>query len=83
MDNLGRTFLVAVRSKSNSTGLIIDGPGEISAQRTAEDIRFLQPIARLTQADSPFNPVRPLPDVGGSPLLHGVEIKEVDVFLPL
>lgn len=54
-----------------------------SFERTAEDIKFLQPIARLTQADSPFNPVRPLPDVGGSPLLHGVEIKEVDVFLPL
>ena len=30
-------------------------------------------LPRLTAWDSPFNPVRPLPPVGGSPLLHGVE----------
>src|SRR5690606_9864174 len=37
----------------------------------------------LTARDSPFNPLRPLPPVGGSPLLHGVEPNEVNVTLPL
>jgi conjugative coupling factor TraD (SXT/TOL subfamily) len=31
----------------------------------------------------PFNPVRPLPPVGGLPRLHGIEPDEVDVSLPL
>ena len=31
----------------------------------------------------PFNPVRPLPPVGGLPRLHGIEPEEVDVSLPL
>ena len=33
--------------------------------------------------DSPLNPVRPLPPVGGLPRLHGVDPQEVDVTLPL
>lgn len=40
-------------------------------------------LPRLTAWDSPFNPVRPLPPVGGLPRLHGVELHEVDVTLPL
>ncbi|MBK5008862.1 type IV conjugative transfer system coupling protein TraD [Pseudomonas sp. S60] len=40
-------------------------------------------LPRLTTWDSPFNPVRPLPPVGGSPLLHGVEPKEQEASLPL
>ncbi|MFJ4387094.1 type IV conjugative transfer system coupling protein TraD [Pseudomonas sp. NPDC089408] len=40
-------------------------------------------LPRLTAWDSPFNPVRPLPPVGGSPLLHGVEPKEQEAILPL
>ncbi|WP_444756743.1 type IV conjugative transfer system coupling protein TraD [Pseudomonas sp. A014] len=40
-------------------------------------------LPRLTAWDSPFNPVRPLPPVGGSPLLHGVEPNEQEVSLPL
>jgi len=40
-------------------------------------------IPRFTQWDNPFNPVRPLPPVGGSPRLHGVEPNEVPVSLPL
>jgi conjugative coupling factor TraD (TOL family) len=49
----------------------------------ALDGTFLEPLGSLTSWDSPLNPVRPLPDVGGSPLLHGVEPDETDVFLPL
>ena len=37
----------------------------------------------LTGWDVPFNPVRPLPPVGGLPRLHGIEPDEVDVSLPL
>lgn len=45
------------------------------------------PLARSVRnalsKDSPLNPVRPLPPVGGSPILHGVEPDEEDVLLPL
>ncbi|WAH55494.1 type IV conjugative transfer system coupling protein TraD [Pseudomonas silvicola] len=43
----------------------------------------LSRLAQLTAWDSPFNPVRPLPPVGGSPLLHGVEPHECEASLPL
>jgi conjugative coupling factor TraD (TOL family) len=37
----------------------------------------------LTSCDCAFNPLRPLPPVGGMPRLHGIEPCEVDVTLPL
>ncbi|NWB98370.1 type IV conjugative transfer system coupling protein TraD [Pseudomonas gingeri] len=40
-------------------------------------------LPKATAWDSPLNPVRPLPPVGGSPRLHGVEPNEVEVSLPL
>lgn len=40
-------------------------------------------LPKATSWDSPLNPVRPLPPVGGSPRLHGVEPIEVEVSLPL
>ncbi|MDH4549938.1 type IV conjugative transfer system coupling protein TraD [Pseudomonas sp. BN607] len=40
-------------------------------------------LPRLTAWDSPLNPIRPLPPVGGSPLLHGVEPNEQEASLPL
>ncbi len=40
-------------------------------------------LARLTAWDSPLNPARPLPPLGGLPRLHGIEPHEVDVTLPL
>ena len=43
----------------------------------------LSRLPRLTRWDVPFNPVRPLPPVGGLPRLHGIEPDEVDVGLPL
>ncbi|WP_055129585.1 type IV conjugative transfer system coupling protein TraD [Pseudomonas mediterranea] len=43
----------------------------------------LNRLPRLTGWDHPFNPVRPLPPVGGMPRLHAVEPQEVDVTLPL
>src|SRR5450830_276029 len=43
----------------------------------------LSTLARVTAWDSAFNPLRPLPPVGGSPLLHGVEPDETEVSLPL
>lgn len=42
------------------------------------------PVVRhILSCDHWLNPVRPLPPVGGSPLLHGVEMNETDVTLPL
>ena len=40
-------------------------------------------LGKLLSKDSPFNPVRPLPPVGGNPAIHGVEPNEIDVRLPL
>lgn len=40
-------------------------------------------LAKFTAWDHPFNPVRPLPPVGGLPRLHGIEPDEIDVTLPL
>ncbi|ECI6680424.1 type IV conjugative transfer system coupling protein TraD [Salmonella enterica subsp. enterica] len=43
----------------------------------------LPAVRRLLSHDSILNPVRPLPPVGGSALLHGIELNETDVTLPL
>lgn len=40
-------------------------------------------LTRLLSADTPLNPVRPLPPVGGKPVLHGIEPNEADVTMPL
>ncbi|POE02659.1 type IV conjugative transfer system coupling protein TraD [Pectobacterium odoriferum] len=40
-------------------------------------------LTKLLSIDSPINPVRPLPPVGGKPVLHGIEPDEVDVTMPL
>lgn len=40
-------------------------------------------FAKLTRSNRWFNPVRPLPPVGGNPFLHGVEINERDVMMPI
>ncbi|HBO0859758.1 type IV conjugative transfer system coupling protein TraD [Pseudomonas aeruginosa] len=57
------------------------------ARRLEERLEFapfpLSQLPRLTAWDVPFNPVRPLPPVGGLPRLHGIEPHEVDVSLPL
>lgn len=55
-----------------------------SMERQLETAPFsLSLLARATQWDSPLNPMRPLPPVGGSPLLHGVEPDEVEASYPL
>ena len=57
------------------------------ARRLEERLEFapfpLSRLSKLTGWDVPFNPVRPLPPVGGLPRLHGIEPDEVDVSLPL
>lgn len=40
-------------------------------------------LSALLRKDSLFNPVRPLPPVGGNPALHGIEPQEADVFMDL
>lgn len=44
---------------------------------------FVSWITKFSSIDSFLNPVRPLPPVGGMPRLHGIELGEVDVTLPL
>lgn len=57
------------------------------ARRLEERLEFapypLSNLTRITSWDVPFNPVRPLPPVGGLPRLHGIEPEETDVSLPL
>ena len=43
----------------------------------------LSTLARVTAWDNTLNPARPLPPVGGSALLHGVEPDEQEASLPL
>lgn len=53
-------------------------------ERRLEHAPFpLSALTRITAWDNAFNPVRPLPPVGGSALLHGVEPNEVEASLPL
>ncbi|HGE8343424.1 type IV conjugative transfer system coupling protein TraD [Citrobacter sp. CK196] len=40
-------------------------------------------LGKLLSTDTPLNPVRPLPPVGGNPALHGIEPDEKDVTLAL
>lgn len=40
-------------------------------------------LYRILRSESRFNPVKPLPSTGGNTVLHGVELKEVDVQIPL
>ncbi|HEX7638559.1 MAG TPA: type IV conjugative transfer system coupling protein TraD [Burkholderiaceae bacterium] len=57
------------------------------ARRLEERLEFApSPASGLAKAlawDSPLNPVRPLPPVGGLARLHGIEPGEGDVCLPL
>ncbi len=43
----------------------------------------LQILSRLLASRSRFNPVRPLPPVGGRPAIHAVEPVESPIFVPL
>lgn len=40
-------------------------------------------LRQWLSSDHPWNPVRPMPPVGGLPALHGVEIDEQEVWTPL
>lgn len=51
-------------------------------ERKVEDTP-LEWIANLTHKDSPFNPFRPLPPIGGNPAVHAVELNEKEVLLPM
>ncbi|OAH48590.1 type IV conjugative transfer system coupling protein TraD [Pseudomonas monteilii] len=57
------------------------------ARRVEERLEFapfpLSKLARVIAWDSPLNPARQLPQVGGTPRLHGIEPHEIDVTLPL
>ncbi|RMD59549.1 conjugative coupling factor TraD, PFGI-1 class, partial [Candidatus Parcubacteria bacterium] len=78
--------LVEVRSPQGQA-LLEPGPFyrlARSVEVRSERWRILAPIARLTAWDSPINPVRPLPPVGGDPALHGIGAdEERDVWLDL
>lgn len=43
----------------------------------------LSHITQFTQRDAWYNPVRPLPPVGGKSMIHGVEPNETEAYLPL
>ena len=52
-------------------------------ERWAEHRGQWQALAQTTRNPSPWNPVAPLPDVGGDPELHGVEPVESEVWTAL
>lgn len=45
--------------------------------------RYHQHLVKWLATDSPWNPVRPLPDIGGNPAIHGIEPDEVDITMPV
>ena len=49
-----------------------------------DDKFLLGKISYLTSSDSIFNPFRPLPEIGGEPMLHGVGVEdESNIYLSL
>ncbi len=48
-----------------------------------ENNKHLSFIAKKLASDSRFNPVRPLPPVGGNPIIHGVEPNEQEIWMNL
>ncbi len=42
------------------------------------DVKEFAWLVRLLNKNSPWNPFRPLPDIGGNPAIHGIEPHEVD-----
>lgn len=54
-----------------------------AVETRAESSPPLRPLAALLSMDTPLNPLRPPPAVGGNPALHGVEPDERDIFMPL
>lgn len=54
---------------------------EIASEHSGSSL--MQTLRTLTQTDSPWNPVAPLPDVGGDPAIHGVEPDERPMWMKL
>lgn len=54
---------------------------EINAEHS--DYHFLLKLRKLAQRDAWWNPVAPLPDVGGDPAIHGVELDETEIWMNL
>jgi len=52
-------------------------------ERWCEHRPHLSSLSALTKSQSSWNPVAPLPDIGGDPLLHGVEPDEGEVWTDL
>ncbi|WP_434339393.1 type IV conjugative transfer system coupling protein TraD [Motilimonas cestriensis] len=52
-------------------------------ERRSEYNKLLKPVAAITKLDIPINPLRKLPPLGGSTLIHGVEPNEKDQYFDL
>jgi len=48
-----------------------------------ENSKLLSPLTNFTRKEAWWNPVKPLPAVGGNLALHGVELKQQDVTMDL
>jgi len=48
-----------------------------------EESPLLKPLAEMLQKNACWNPVKPLPPVGGKPQIHAVEMQEQDVTMDL
>lgn len=77
------TQRMALLSQQEYEHLIRNGKLYRWARRTEYRHDTPQWLARLVAKDVWWNPVRPLPSLGGSNALHGVEIDEEDIFTPL
>lgn len=73
--NLSRNHLLLDRAVRRYERWVFSAGGSPSSPSV------FQKVATLTRSDVPWNPVRPLIDLGGSRVLHGVEPNEKPVLL--
>jgi conjugal transfer pilus assembly protein TraD len=70
-------------AQPENTHLLRHGRAYKLARALERDRHTSQWLRNLVSSDTWWNPVRPLPPVGGRPELHGVEIDEEEIWTPL
>jgi hypothetical protein len=67
--------------KDSNTDYIVDSKSYTFVRNFCVKNEFtpvLSHVVRVLNINSPLNPFRPLPDIGGNPAIHGIEPNETD-----
>ncbi len=71
--------------KDHNTDYIVDTPSYLKVRDFCvknQDTPAFHHLVKLLNTNSPMNPYRPLPDIGGNPAIHGIEPDEKDFLWP-